>query len=345
MKEKLSIGIIGAGMVAEKVHLPEYSQREDTVVTVICDTDSERAKKLAEKYGIERVCENWEEAIEIKELDAVSICTPVNLHSNMVCKAAEEGKHVLCEKPIASTLEEADLMISTAKEHGVKLMIGLNQRFIPAHRAAKSIIESNILGRVNSVRAAFGHPGPEFWTPSHQWFFDRKTSSGGVLMDLGTHKIDLVKWLVGKDIVGVMALTRTREKNISVEDNATCLLEFADGAIAVIEVSWTTKPYVENSVLVYCQKGVLRIGMERDKERTLVAYTDSPEKGEVVYDVPPFAMPGEFNSGVIDNFIESIVSDREVPITGKKAREVLKVVLAAYESAASGRSVRIKQGK
>jgi len=342
MKEKLNIGIIGAGMITEKVHLPEYSQREDIVVAVICDTDSERAKKLAEKYGIERVCENWEEAIEIEELDGVSICTPVNLHSNMVCKAAEKGKHVLCEKPMASTLEEADLMISTAKEHGVKLMIGLNQRFIPAHRAAKSIIDSNILGQINSVRAAFGHPGPEFWTPSHQWFFDRKMSRGGVLMDLGTHKIDLVKWLVGKDIVGVTALTRTREKNISVEDNATCLLEFADGATAVIEVSWTTKPYVENSVLIYCQQGVLRIGMERDKERTLVAYINSPEKGEIIYDVPPFAMPGEFNSGMVDNFVESIRSDSEAPITGKEGREVLKIVLAAYESAASGKRVAVK---
>lgn len=342
MEEKLKIGIIGAGMITQKVHLPEYSQRKDTIVTVLCDTNLDRAKKLAKEYNVERVCSDWREVIEIDELDAISVCTPANLHSEMVCGAAEKGKHVLCEKPMASTLEEADLMIGTAEKHSVTLMIGLNQRFIPAHRTAKSIIESNMLGQINSIRAAFGHAGPELWTPSYQWFFDGQTSGGGVLMDLGTHKIDLVKWLMSKDVVKVTALTRTRERHIPVEDNATSLLEFADGATAVIEVSWTTKPYVENSVLAYCEQGVLRIGMERDEKRTLVVYTSSPQNGEIIYDVPPFAMPGEFNSGVIDHFVESIKSNKRPLVTGKEGREVLAIVLAAYESAASGKIVRIK---
>ncbi len=342
MKKKLKVGIVGAGMITEKVHLPEYSERNDVSVTVLCDTELDRARKLAGKYNIERVCKDWREVVDMDDLDAISVCTPVGSHCEIVCGALNKGKHALCEKPMASTLKEADLMIATAEKHGVTLMIGLNQRFIPAHRAAKSILESNILGRINSVRAAFGHPGPEFWTPSHQWFFRKEIARGGVLMDLGTHKIDLVKWLLDQDVTAVMASTRCRERDIAVEDNATCLLEFADGATATIEVSWTTKPYVENSLIAYCEQGVLRVGMERDERRTLVVYTTSPRSGEIVYDVPPFAMPGEFNSRVVDHFIESIQSNKKPAVTGRDGREVLNIVFAAYESAACGKLTRIR---
>lgn len=338
----IKVGIIGAGMVTEKVHLPEYDEREDVEVIALADVDVQRAKRLAEKYAVKEIYEDWTEVAKNKEINGVSICTPVHLHKDMVCMAAENRKHILCEKPMALTLDEADSMIRAAERSGVILMMALNQRFISAHQVAKGVLDSGMLGKINTIRTIFGHSGPELWSPTFKWFFDGQKSGGGALIDIGIHKFDIMHWFTGKEATEVAAFTETRERNIEVEDNACCMVRFKGGTLGVVEASWTVKPYVDNSLVAYCEKGTLRIGMERDKSRTMVVYITSPQEGEIVYDVPPFAMPGEFNSGVIDHFIECVKHGSTPIATGYDGREALKFALAAYESAKTGKVVKLK---
>ena len=172
---KVKVGVIGCGSIAKYRHLPEYHTHPDVDISSVCDVVIERAQAVAQTYGV-KAYTDYMDLINDKQINAVSICVPNVLHAPMAIAALQAGKHVLCEKPMATTLEEAERMNETANASGKILMIGHNQRLVPSHQKAKEMISQGKLGKIYSFRTSFGHSGPEGWSVDGKdsWFFQKK---------------------------------------------------------------------------------------------------------------------------------------------------------------------------
>ena len=176
---KVKVGIIGCGKIAQVRHIPEYVSNPDVCLYGLFDINMERAAELAEKYGCKAYA-SYEDLLADPEIDAVSVCVANNAHAEISIAAMKAGKHVLCEKPMAVTLEECEEMVKTAKETGKYLMIGQNQRLAKAHRKAKQLIAEGAIGKVLTFRTIFGHGGPETWSVDpgkNTWFFDKSKAA------------------------------------------------------------------------------------------------------------------------------------------------------------------------
>lgn len=226
-------------------------------------------------------------------------------------------------------------------------MIGHNQRLAPAHIRAKEILDSGELGRILTFRTTFGHGGPEFWSQDkgrHTWFFNSDKAFIGAMGDLGVHKADLIRWLIGDEFVEVKAyvttLDKTNEKDepIEVDDNAVCLLKSKTGIYGTLTASWTYYGDEDNSTVLYCTNGIMKIYDNPEfpieiikKNREKVFYrTGRIQTNE-----------DQTKSGVIDMFVDGINSGKEPEINGEEGLAALRIVLACLESAKTGKSATI----
>lgn len=211
----LKVGIIGCGSIAKQRHGYEYFHNSDVEIKGFYDLIPERAQALVDLYG-GKVYAGVDELLADPEIDAVSVCMANAFHAEISIKALKAGKHVLCEKPMAVSLEECEAMVAAAKESGKRLMIGHNQRLAPAHKKAKEILSSGALGRVITFQSTFGHKGPEMWSmdkSANTWFFKKASASFGSMADLGIHKIDLMRYLIGSEITSVYSSMKVLDKS------------------------------------------------------------------------------------------------------------------------------------
>lgn len=340
---KVRIGIIGCGSIATHRHIPEYAANEHAEIIAVCDIVEERAKERAKTYGATS-CTNYEELLANSEIDAVSVCLPNYLHAPVSIAALHAGKHVLCEKPMATSHDEAQDMIAAAEKSGKKLMIAHNQRFVPSHVRARKLIESGEVGKIYSFRTAFGHGGPEGWSADGRdsWFFKKDEAFIGAMGDLGVHKTDLLRYLLGEEMAEVAAFVDTMaKKNSTVDDNAVCILKTKSGIIGTLAASWSYVSKEDNSTVIYGENAILRL--EEDPAHSLVVHY---KNGEVVkYELGKIQSNdegGQKNSHVIENFIDCIVNNQEVPVSGHEGMKSLAVILAALESSQTGTIAKVK---
>lgn len=345
----LKIGIIGCGKITEVRHAPEYAENPNCQLVAFFDVVPERAKALAEQYG--GVAYDSIEALLASDVDAVSVCVANAYHAQASIQALKAGKHVLCEKPMATTPEDCEAMVAAAKAAGKFLMIGQNQRLAKAHVKAREIIESGEMGKVITFETHFAHPGPEGWTGVRDsWFFDKKVASFGVMADLGVHKTDLIHYLTGKKIVRTSAVLATLNKTfsdgrpITVDDNAYAIYTMEDGVVGTMHVSWTNYGNENNSTKMYMEGGVLR--MYDDPKYSLIV---EKRDGEVIpYELDLLTSNkeqtsgGRTSTGVIDAFVESIVTNTPPAISGESAMHAMKVVFANEQSAQLGKAVDVQ---
>lgn len=339
---KVKVGVIGCGSIARYRHLPEYQTHPDVVITAVCDIALQRAQAVAQTYGA-KAYTNYIDLLNDEEISAVSICTPNVFHAPMSIAALEAGKHVLCEKPMATTIAEAEQMNDAAKGCGKILMIGHNQRFVPSHQKAKTMIAQGEIGKIYSFRTSFGHSGPEAWSIDgiDSWFFKKDQAVIGAMGDLGVHKADLLRYLLGEEIIEVAAFVETSaKKDANVDDSAICILRTESGIIGSLAASWS---YIkeDNSTIIYGEKAVLRI--EDDPTYSLIIHhkdgrTETFELGHIQSNEEG----GQHDSGVIRSFIDSVVNQKEPPITGMEGLKSLKVILAAMESNATKKIIQLK---
>lgn len=339
---KIKIGVIGCGSIAQHRHLPEYANNEHVEIVAVCDIDGGRAAEVAEQFGAKAYTQ-YSELLAIAEVDAVSVCTPNYLHAPISIAALNAGKHVLCEKPMATSTEEAEQMIQASEQSGKKLMIAHNQRFVPSHQKAKRLIHSGEIGKIYSFRSVFGHGGPEGWSADGKdsWFFKKEEAFIGAMGDLGVHKTDLLRYILGEEFVEAGAFIETSAKeNANVDDTAVCVLKTESGTIGTLAASWSYVSKEDNSTIIYGEKAILRL--EDDPVHSLIVQYVN---GEVVkYELGGIQTNedgGQTNSRVIDLFVEAVVSDSEVPVTGDEGMKSLQVVLAALESNDTKRIVKI----
>lgn len=339
---KLGVGVIGCGAIAEIVHLPVYKEMPQTDLKAVCDTDKDRAEEIADKFDAESWYTNYKDLLERDDIDAVSICTPNSFHREHSVAAANAGKHILLEKPMAPTLEDCDKIIEASQRAGVKLMIGVNSRFLSSARRVKKLLENDTIGKISQVRYHGGHSGPySTWVAVSDWFKKKSEVGGGVLIDIGAHYLDLMRWFVG-DISEVSAIGGNLSGKFEGEDNAIVILTFKNGVMGELDTSWTYNDWYETAE-IHGAEGTIFI---RDASGPIVVYSDRkiPEnlRGPVsLRESVPIEEQMKPTRVKVEHFVESILQDKQPMVTGEDGRAVVEAILAAYRSMETGEKVSL----
>ncbi|MCG5103949.1 Gfo/Idh/MocA family protein [Oceanobacillus alkalisoli] len=340
----IRVAVIGCGSIAQHRHLIEYSNNPHVEIVAVCDINEARVKETAEKYHA-KAYTSYEALLGSEAIDAVSVCLPNYLHAPVTIAALNTGVHVLCEKPMATSYEEAEQMIEAAKKNNKKLMIGHNQRFVSSHQKARKLIEQGEVGEIYSFRTSFGHGGPEGWSAegADSWFFKKDQAFIGAMGDLGVHKADLLRYLLGEEFAEVGAFVETNAKvNTDVDDNATLILKTKGGIVGTLAASWAYTAKEDNSTILYGEKATLRL--EDDPEYSLIVQYNN---GEVVkYELDGIQSNedgGQTTSHTIDHFVESILQDTNPLIDGEEGKKSLEVILGALESVETKRIISLEK--
>lgn len=346
----IRIGIIGCGKIAQVRHIPEYADNPDAKLCAFYDLDIARAGELAEKYG-GKAYDTAEALLADPEIDAVSICAANYAHAELTIKALDAGKHVLCEKPMATKLDDCEAMVECAGKNGRFLMIGHNQRLAKAHSKAKQLIDDGLIGNIVSFRTTFGHGGPETWSINpgkNVWFFDKKRAAMGAMADLGVHKTDLIQYLTGQRVIRTTARLVTLDKRgedgqlISVDDNAVCIYEMSGGAFGTMTASWTHYGAEDNSTVLYGTKGIMRI-YDDPVHSIVVTLADGTVQN---FDVEQIQTnDNQTKSGVIDLWVSCLKNNTPPEISGESALSAMRAVFASIESSETGKTVEIEANK
>jgi predicted dehydrogenase len=332
---KIGIGIIGAGNIAAH-HVPGYLQAADGArIAAVADVDVERARGLASGLGEVEIFADYRDMLELNQVDAVDICLPHHLHKAAIVAAAAAGKHILCEKPLCLTLDEAAAVTDAIRESGVTLMCAHNQLFLPTVAAARELVRSGKLGKVYAARTTDVF-ALQVTADTIGWRGARATSGGGELIDTGYHPNYLLLHLVDSAPVRVAAmLSRHRLQFLEGEDTAHVLVEFADGTIGSIHTGWAYEPAgsTERFSVAGEEGSIWSDGR--------VLHFKARGKDPVVMQEAGPEPPDTYALEVVD-FVARLRDGRRPLNTEVEGVQVLKLILAAYASAERGQIVELE---
>jgi len=330
----IRVGIIGAGNIAES-HLDGYLRAgSEAEVAAIADIDAAHAGALAERAGGgARVFADYRDMLAAGLVDAVDICLPHHLHADAIVAAADAGRHVLCEKPLCLTIDEARRIRQAVAASGITLMCSHNQLYMPPVAAARRAIEEGLVGRVYEARTTDSFFN-DFDPGSMGWRAHRATSGGGELIDTGYHPTYLLLYLVGRSPTEVTAmLGRHRLTFMEGEDSATVLVRFDDGSIGTIVTSWAYQPAGSTERFSIVGES----GSLWSDGKTLF---HRQRGGDTVRLVEPVEDVDTIELAVLD-FIRCLREGRRPINNETEGIEVLKVILGAYASADEGRIISL----
>lgn len=332
------IGIIGCGKIAQTRHLPEYAARGDVRIAGVYDQNEKRAEAVAKIYGA-KCYRTYAELLAAPHIVAVSVCTANNSHAEITIDALRAGKHVLCEKPMALTLEDCREMVQTAEISGRRLLVGHNQRFLKTHKEARRLLADGVIGRLITFETHFTHAGPESWSVDagkNVWFFDKDKAVFGAMADLGIHKTDLIRYLSGQEIVSAHAFLETLDKKdgsgkpIRVDDYAVCYYRLEQGAAGTMTVGWSNYGRENNSTILYGEEGVMKLYC--DERYSMIIERKDGQR--ISYEIDQIQTnDGQTRSGVIDEFVQCISEGRTSIIDGKEALASMEAVFEAITCA------------
>ena len=311
---KTRVGVIGGGAMGQH-HIRIYNEMKDVDLVGICDTDRNRAISLANSYNTTPFFDHRE--LLKQELDAVSVVVPTTLHYSVAMDIIDSGTHLLVEKPIADTLENADKMIHAARDSKVKLMVGHIERFNPAVAKLKEIIDSGMLGKIVSISSR--RVGP----------FNPRIRDVGIIMDLGVHDIDVISYLYGKKINEVYTIAG---KDIhSFEDHASILLRCDTNLSGMVETNWLTPHKIRNLTAIGL-KGVAYLDYIK---QTVELHDEAWIQTAKVEQKEPL-------KNELEHFINAVKNDTSIISNGETSRHALEAAMAAIESYQKGKAIGIK---
>lgn len=310
---KTRVGVIGGGAMGQH-HIRIYSEMKDVELVGICDTDRNRAISLANSYNTTSFFDHRE--LLKQELDAVSVVVPTTLHYSVAMDIIDSGTHLLVEKPIADTLENADKMIHAAHDSKVKLMVGHIERFNPAVAKLKEIVDSGMLGKIVSISSR--RVGP----------FNPRIRDVGIIMDLGVHDIDVISYLYGKKINEVYTIAG---KDIhSFEDHASILLRCDTNLSGMVETNWLTPHKIRNLTAI----GIKGVAYLDYIKQTVELHDEAWIQTAKVEQKEPL-------KNELEHFINAVRNDTPVISNGETSRHALEAAMAAIESYLKGRAIGI----
>jgi len=342
MPKKMRVGMIGCGMIAQILHVPDYAFVPEAEIAALCDIVPQKAHALAKKWAPDAaVYKDYKKMLREAHLDAVTVALPNNLHCQVTVDALKAGCHVNVEKPMAASSAEAQRMVDAAKKAGKLLNVNQCQRLYPAIIKAKEVITSGLMGRILHVTAMFGHRGPEHWSPTGKWFFKKKQARFGAMADLGVHVADKVRYLTGKEVAEIGAFAeRLEKKHSDVEDNFVSCLKFDDGTVGTLSSSWTVKGYQASYIVMHCENGTLRI--QDDLNKPLVGFMVKPHC-KIVFDPPPPIVyyPGSWGVDASGAFVRAAMGLIPPYCPGDEGKKSLEIILAAEKAAKTGRAIKL----
>lgn len=337
---KVKIGIIGSGFQADCIAHSVGMTPDESEVVAVASPSPGNARAFADRHAIAGVYQDYRDLLRDPAIELVSITAPNRLHAQLTIDAARAGKHVVCEKPLCVTLEEADAMIDTCARAGVLLMYAEELFFAPKYVKAKQMADEGAFGRVHLVKQSEKHSGPH-----SDWFWDVAQSGGGALMDLGCHGIAFCWWFLGKpNVKSVYAQlsTQVHHGRTLGDDEALTIIEFENGATGVVENSWTKPGGMDDSVEVFGDKGQTYADMLMGN--ALPTYSEvgfgyAVEKAASTQGWTWPVFEEQFNYGFPQEMrhFARCVRGKETPISdGDTGRMVQEVLYAAYASAGLG---------
>jgi myo-inositol 2-dehydrogenase / D-chiro-inositol 1-dehydrogenase len=343
--QKTKVAILGAGFISD-IHLECYHRFvPEAEVVAVYTRDAAKAKAFAEKHHIPTWYDDIDKLINDSGCEVVDICLPNYLHATATLKAAAAGKHIIIEKPLAVTLEEADSMIAATKSAGVKLMYAEELCFAPKYERVRQLVKEGAIGDTYMLKQSEKHSGPH-----SDWFYDIKLSGGGVLMDMGCHGIAWFRWMLNNaKATSVYASMNTvlHKNRTTAEDNSVVIIEFENGVTGVVENSWAKHGGMDDKSEVHGTGGVIYADLFMGN--AAIAYSKhgfgyAMEKADTTmgWSFPIFEEA--FNQGYpheLKHFIECVQQDKEPVVTGEDGRAVLEIIYAAYASAGQGKKIML----
>jgi len=342
----IRIAQIGSGFISG-VHVSSFGKLEGVEVVCQHDNDTVRGKAFCKKFEIPDHVTSFEEVLKRDDVDAVSLGLPNFLHFEFAMKAAAAGKHVICEKPLALRIDQAEEMIDTCKKQGLVLGYAEELCYIPKYEHAKQVAEAGGIGDVFLVRQHEKHGGA--YSP---WFFQADTAGGGILMDMGCHAIECCRWLLGKPAIKSVycqADLFLHKQITKLDDHIMMIIEFETGQVAQVESSWTLQGGMISFVEIQGTEGVVHANLLQDG----MGLTVYSEKGyELASDVLGVAGSDKgwhhpswewlWQNGYPQEMKDFVTCMREGGTpreSGEDGLVVLQIMIAGYQSAAIGQKV------
>ncbi len=340
---KLKFALLGCGRIAKK-HAEVLSELEEAELVAVCDTIEDRAEEYGKKYNISYYTD-YNEMFQKEDIDIVNILTPSGLHAKHTIDIVKKyRKHIVCEKPMALRLDDADEMIRTCDENGVRLFVVKQNRYnLPVQKLRQALEEGRfgklVMGTVRVRWARHQHYyDMDDWRGT--WKFD-----GGCLTNQASHHIDLLEWMLGQP-VEVSAMTTTRLADIEVEDTGVVIIRFKNGALGVIEATTAARPTnIEGSISILGEKGTVEIGGVAVNEMKIWKFEDErPEDKEILekYRENPPNVYGFGHQRYLEHVIDCIKNNKKALVDGLEGRKSLELINAIYESAETGKNVKLR---
>ncbi|WP_067934213.1 Gfo/Idh/MocA family protein [Alicyclobacillus kakegawensis] len=326
----MGIGILSFAHMHAYAYADVLKQLPNVRIQAVADTDEERGRKAQAQYGGD-FCVDYQRLLQREDIDAVIVCSENARHAEMVLAAAEAGKHVLCEKPIATTVNDAQRMIDACEQHQVTLQIAFPVRFSTPLCRLKQTVEEGRLGRIVAIRGTNHGQNPG------GWFVDPVLSGGGAVMDHTVHVVDIMRWLSESEVREVYAEVDTRFYDIETDDCGLLMLEFENGVFASHDPSWSRPraypTWGDVTLEVIGTGGVTQVD-------ALAQHLDVYSDRDGGYQHAFFG--DSMDAALILDFVDCVQTGRMPSISGVDGLRALEVALAAYESAQSGRPVRLR---
>lgn len=313
-------GLIGCGDIARKRVAPALRDGRGCELVAVARARAELAEGFAREFGARHWFGDWRELVRDPEIDAVYVATPVDLHAPQTISAAEAGRHVLCEKPMALTTGQCRAMIDACRANGVRLGVAYYRRFYPVIRRIKEIIAAGEIGRVSlvDIRAFEWHTIPE--DSPRSWFYRRERNGGGVLMDFGCHRIEVLLNLMGP-VTEVLGLAGNTLFQREVEDTAAACFRFAAGAMAMLAVAVSIRE-PRDSLDVYGSEGSIHVPvLNRGGLRVISGGTERIE------DHPSHP---NLHQPLVEDFARAVLQGRDPDVGGETGFEVQRLIESVY---------------
>jgi len=341
--KKTTFCLIGCGRISEK-HFEAIQKIDNAEIIGCCDVDQIRLEEVATKYKIENIYLDYKMMLNELKPHAVLICTPSGLHSEMGIFAAQNGTHVITEKPMSITLKQADELISACDTNKVKLFVVKQNRLNLPIQLLKKAIDKGRFGKIFNANITVRWTRPQSYYDMSNWRGTWKFD-GGAFLNQASHYFDLLTWLIGS-VESVIAHTSTMNHNIEVEDIGMGIIKFTNGAIGNVEVTMNTYPRNwEGSITVMGENGVAKIGgiaVNKIEHWEFKEYDDDDKYIDTITTNPP-DIYGYGHTGFLTNVVDTLSGTAEPNMDGREGRKSLELILAMYESAKTGLWININK--
>mgnify|MGYP001638261755 CR=1 FL=1 len=333
-------GIIGCGMIS-KFHAQALAAIDGARLAGVFDPTPASMARAARDYGV-RAFESMEAMLSCPEIDAVCVLTPNGLHAPIALQALAAGKHVVVEKPMAITMEDADRLVAASEAAGLQFCVISQLRFSPAVQAVKRAVEAGELGRIVSASLSMKYYRDDSYYVNSGWHGTWAMDGGGALMNQGIHGVDLLQYLAGP-VRRLSAVCKTQTRPIETEDSAVAILEFESGAVGTLEASTACRPGYPRRLEICGDRG----GVTLEEEDILRWDLPCPKPDLTAHagaaSSDPTAIDARGHERQLRNMVSAIQSGERLLVDAREGRKPVQIILSVYESAKTHSPVTLSQ--